>query len=277
MVAIKHKFQSEKGDGTDPTKVQPSNWNEEHDIVMSTGRVLGRASANEGPAEELLAGEFGRAVLAAATKAAAAAVGLFTTGDAKLTFKTVADSGWIMLNDGSIGNASSGATTLADETAKDLFVQLWESVPDQWAPVSGGRGVSGGLNDFNAGKKMTLPKALGRALVIAGAGAGLTSRVLGSAFGSEGVTIELENLPDLDLPVDIPAGQGTHSHSYLVPTQNVVPSGSFANVTVIGGFTSTNTSSAVLPALSGTASMNGDNVAIDNTQASIGFNVMVKL
>ena len=33
----------------------------------------------------------------------------FTTGDIKLTLKTTADAGWAMFNDGTIGDASSGA------------------------------------------------------------------------------------------------------------------------------------------------------------------------
>ena len=38
----------------------------------------------------------------------------FTTGDVKQTFKTIADPGWVMMNDGSIGDGSSGATTRAN-------------------------------------------------------------------------------------------------------------------------------------------------------------------
>jgi hypothetical protein len=34
----------------------------------------------------------------------------FSTGDAKITLKTTADPGWLIMNDGTIGSASSGAT-----------------------------------------------------------------------------------------------------------------------------------------------------------------------
>jgi hypothetical protein len=50
---IKHKFQSAKVDGLDTTEVRPSNWNDTHAITMATARVLGRATASAGAAEEL--------------------------------------------------------------------------------------------------------------------------------------------------------------------------------------------------------------------------------
>src|SRR5262249_7321091 len=45
---IKHHFQSLKADGTDPTVVKPSNWNEKHDIStdITTGIVLGSKSGS---------------------------------------------------------------------------------------------------------------------------------------------------------------------------------------------------------------------------------------
>jgi hypothetical protein len=52
-VSLKHKFESAKADGLDSTKIQPSNWNDEHDLLMATSRVLGRLTAGTGPAEEL--------------------------------------------------------------------------------------------------------------------------------------------------------------------------------------------------------------------------------
>lgn len=52
-ISITHPFVSTKVDGTDPTVVQPSNWNESHVITMATGTLLGRSSAGVGPAQEL--------------------------------------------------------------------------------------------------------------------------------------------------------------------------------------------------------------------------------
>lgn len=104
--------------------------------------------------------------------------GTFTTGDLKPTIKTVADNGWVLMNDGTIGNAGSGATTLASGSAQPLYILMWNNISNVWAPVTGSRGLSGSA-DFAAGKPMQLLRALGRLFGNAGAGAGLTARALG--------------------------------------------------------------------------------------------------
>lgn len=50
-LSVKHKFISAKGDGPDTTRVKPTNWNAEHDLVVDgDGVVLGRpAGAGPGP------------------------------------------------------------------------------------------------------------------------------------------------------------------------------------------------------------------------------------
>jgi hypothetical protein len=53
MISVKHKFQSAKSDGPDSTVVQPSDWNDEHDITVGAGKVLGRASGSAGAVQEL--------------------------------------------------------------------------------------------------------------------------------------------------------------------------------------------------------------------------------
>jgi hypothetical protein len=55
-VSLKHTFQSAKTDSGDVTIVQPSNWNEEHELTLATNKVLGRATAGTGAAEELSIG-----------------------------------------------------------------------------------------------------------------------------------------------------------------------------------------------------------------------------
>jgi microcystin-dependent protein len=111
----------------------------------------------------------------------------FTTGDAKLTFKNVADPGWVIMNDGSIGDPLSGASTRAHDDCNALFLLLWANLNDIAAPVSGSRGLSAAA-DWTAHKRITLPRNLGRALAVAGAGAGLTGRGLGGYLGEESHT-----------------------------------------------------------------------------------------
>lgn len=55
-VSLKHKFTSAKSDSPDTTLVRPSNWNDEHDLVMDTDRLLGRTTAGTGAAEEISVG-----------------------------------------------------------------------------------------------------------------------------------------------------------------------------------------------------------------------------
>ncbi len=92
---------------------------------------------------------------------------LFTTADIKSTHKTTADPGWIMWNNGSIGNASSGATNRANSDTQALFVHYWNTLTDTICPVSSGRGASA-LADFNANKSLSLPPVEGAVLAIAG-------------------------------------------------------------------------------------------------------------
>lgn len=119
---------------------------------------------------------------------------LFTTGDVKLTLKTTADTGWVMCDDGTIGNAASGATTRDNADTEALFTLLWNNVADTEAPVSGGRGASAAA-DFAADKTIALTKMLGRAIAISGAGASLTSRVLGLTIGAETHQLTVAEMP----------------------------------------------------------------------------------
>jgi hypothetical protein len=91
----------------------------------------------------------------------------FLTGDGKFTWRTAADSGWVLANDGTIGSASSGATNRANADTQALFTLLWD-YPDALAPVIDGRGASAAA-DWAANKQIRLLRVAGRA--IAGLGA----------------------------------------------------------------------------------------------------------
>jgi microcystin-dependent protein len=114
-------------------------------------------------------------------------------GDVRLTLRAAADPGWLLCNDQTIGNASSGAF-YADIILQDLYTVLWTSVSQANAPVTGGRGASA-LADWNAQKPMLLTKMLGRALALAGTGAGLSARALGDAVGEETHLLTTPELP----------------------------------------------------------------------------------
>jgi hypothetical protein len=88
---------------------------------------------------------------------------VWVTGDVKVTLQATAPSGWIVLNDGTIGSASSGATTRANADTSNLYALIWGNCPDQWCPVTGGRGANAAA-DFAANKQVRIPRAVGRTI-----------------------------------------------------------------------------------------------------------------
>ena len=150
----------------------------------------------------------------------------FTTGDAKFTLKNVTSPGWILVDDGTIGDASSGGTTRANADCEALFKLLWNNVSNTWCPVSGGRGANADA-DWSAHKLIAVPKMLGRALAVAGTGTGLTNRPLGSFLGEE-----THQLTEAELPSHRHrAGNGVNSVGAGSFTQAPGSTGAF------GGFT----------------------------------------
>ncbi len=193
--------------------------------------------------------------------------GGFTTGDTKLTLKTVADNGWVIADDGTIGNAGSGATTRANADCAELYSLVWDKIPDSLAPVTGGRGGSASA-DFAAQKAMKLPRTLGRVLGVAGIGSGLTSRALGSYLGTETHLLTENELAVHDHPVNDPG----HTH-------NLDVSGGPGGVQRLIG--SPNQAPNILATASSQTGLTvgnaGGNSPHNNMQPTSFFNLMIKL
>lgn len=120
----------------------------------------------------------------------------WSTGDMKLTYKRTADDGWVIANDGSIGNQASGATTRANNDTKDLFYLMWNLPVCEVQTFAGNPSTkTTAAGDWSANKRLILPKILGRSLGVAGSGAGLTTRNLGQSMGTEKVTLTAANVP----------------------------------------------------------------------------------
>jgi hypothetical protein len=121
----------------------------------------------------------------------------WTTGDVTLTMKVAADSGWVLFDDGNIGNGASGATTRANADCEALFTLLWNNVSNPTAnaycAVSGGLGGSAAA-DWASNKTLDLPISLGRALACSGTGSGLSARVLGEEMGDEDALSQHQHL-----------------------------------------------------------------------------------
>lgn len=198
----------------------------------------------------------------------------FTTGDLKPTLKTTPDDGWIMCDDGTIGDLSSGASNLASSTTQSLFYLLWNNYANTEAAVSTGRGASAAA-DFAAHKTIALPKMLGRVYGVAGAGSGLTSRTLGVTVGEETHTLITSETP-------------SHSHTITLTSApyTTIPWYSDTNVTpgTVGNgikvFSPTgNNGSTTYQATTPTASADstGGGGSHNNVQPTVFLNMMVKL
>ena len=127
------------------------------------------------------------------------------TGDIRLSYTTAPPQGWLAMNDTTIGNTGSGATTTGSYIF-GLYKTLWDGISNTYAPVSTGRGGSAQA-DFLANKTLTLARSLGRALAAAGSGSGLTPTVLGQYQGAESVPVAL-------IAANIP--QHTHTYGGIV-------------------------------------------------------------
>jgi microcystin-dependent protein len=210
----------------------------------------------------------------------------WSTGDVKPTLKTVADTTWVMMNDGTIGDASSGGTTRANADTSALFTLLWNNTADADCAVSGGRGANAAA-DFAAHKTIALPKSLGRALAFAGAGSGLTSRALAHVIGEETHLLSAAEVPSHTHSVPAESVSGSASGS----VSGVVVSGSTTTgYSVAGGsplpdpITSLNTGSAGLSGgtITGTTTGTttgsaGSGGAHNNMQPTTFLNFMIKL
>lgn len=186
----------------------------------------------------------------------------FTTGDVKLTIQTTAPSGWVLMDDKTIGDASSGATGRANADTEALFTALWNNTTNSECAVSSGRGGSAAV-DFAAHKTIALPKTLGRALACYGSGSGLTARVMAKSVGSEDAVVVSHNhtLTDPGHAHTIADDDGTSGSSY-----GNNPNGTAG--TPINSSTNTTGISSDTTGVSGTGA---------NMQPTTFLNVMIKL
>jgi hypothetical protein len=177
---------------------------------------------------------------------------LWYTGDIKTTLRAVADPGWLMMDDGTIGNSSSGSTHVGFFT-KALFELIWNNVSNTYAPIFNSDGSAGtrGANaeaDYNANKRMSLTKALGR--VMAAATIGPPAHPLGQFVGEETHTLTIAEL-------------ASHAHPVSLFTSNL------AHFTAGADFPITN-------AVQTTSNTGGDEPH-NNLQPTVYVNFMIKL
>lgn len=208
----------------------------------------------------------------------------FTTGDAKITLKIVADPGWLMMDDGTIGNTGSGAT-YANPAATALFALIYSVINDANAPLFTSTGAAttravqgSAAAAWAANCRMSLTKQLGRALAISGTGAGLTTRALGSIAGEETHT-------------QLAAEVGTHKHTlndtghahagytqsyfYTNYTYATAAAGGDFNFCWYAGFDNVVVTYAALTGI--TAANAGTSAPMNVVQPTSFWNIMIKL
>lgn len=120
----------------------------------------------------------------------------FHTGDILPTFSKQAPQGWLLMNDGTIGSSTSGATYASGDT-KALFELLWSYSFTQIYTITGATSSKSSRYDldWNANKRLQLPRIAGRVLGCAGQGSGLTVRYVGDSMGEERHTLTINEMP----------------------------------------------------------------------------------
>jgi microcystin-dependent protein len=190
---------------------------------------------------------------------------MWTTGDIKITLKSSPDTGWVFFDDGTIGSASSGASTRANADTEALFTLLWNFTTDSNCAVSSGRGVSA-ASDFAANKTIALPKVLGRALAVYGTGSGLTSRALADAIGSENA---------INVAHDHTATQASHTHTWEYTGGGAGATATVVTAGAAAGSAGGGPTAAAQPTI--TVASSGSSGSGANMQPTVFFNLMVKL
>jgi microcystin-dependent protein len=208
----------------------------------------------------------------------------FSTGDVKLTIKTVADSGWVLFDDGTIGSATSGSSSRANADTQALFTLIFNNISDANAPIftSGGgattrAGQTNAATAWAANCRISLTKALGRALAVGGSGSGLTARSLGQSVGEETHLLSTTEMPSHNHT----ATDSGHTHTFgaasSVGTFQVqiggtqgIPFSPFGPSGAFGGSTGSGTANV-------TVANSGGGGAHNNMQPTTFLNAMIKL
>lgn len=209
-----------------------------------------------------------------------ATAAFFSTGDVKFTLKSSPDTGWLMFDDGTFGSASSGSSNSNNVANLALFTLLFNApFTDANLPIftSGGGATTRAAQvsasaAWAANCRMSLPKALGRAIAIAGSGSGLTVRALAQSLGEETHLLTAGETPALSGTI-----AGTANFN---PNNPLVTNGStvqFATATGVTFPKPLDNGTATVP-VTGTASINpGGGAVHNNMQPTVFLNVMVKI
>lgn len=172
---------------------------------------------------------------------------LLKTGSWKWLPYDVEEPEWVRANARTIGNAGSGATERANADTEDLYIILYDRLPDTVCPVSGGRGANAEA-DYAAGKTLGLPDLRGVSpFGLDTMGNSAASRLIGVTFdvgsataaGSYGgrntSTIAQTNLPAVSPAITV----NDTSQKAFTFTQTTIQPGAGSPQTVVTGISGT--------------------------------------
>lgn len=150
----------------------------------------------------------------------------FQTGDYILSIFNGNRPGWILCNDLTIGSSFSGSSHTGNNVLP-LFLLLW-TLSETFVPIFTSSGAastrgSSAIADFNADKRLSLTRTLGRVLGATGGGVGLTFRNNGQFIGNENVTLNVGNLPPHLHNYNSNSASGTPGYDPSIFPQNVIP------------------------------------------------------
>ena len=161
-ISLKHRYHSDVADSTAPsdnTKIKPSHWNSEHDLILSQpGYLIGRTTPGPGPAEDIPISSFATATQGAKADsavqpgalAAVAVSGAYADLSGKPTLREVltANRTYYVRTDGSDSNNglanTSGGAFLTIQKAIDTACALDLSIYNVTINVADGT-YSGGI------------------------------------------------------------------------------------------------------------------------------------
>ncbi len=174
-------------------------------------------------------------------------------GSVDVTLRATEPTNWLFVNGDTVGNASSGGTARASDSAdtEELFTQLWDGFTNTELPIedSAGTATTRGASasaDFAANKRMPLPDARGKVIAaldnmggtsgnnLTGQSGGVDGDVMGAVGGSEEhALVEAELAPHTHGSGSLAgtaASDGAHTHKYGNNAQSVPNNGSGAEV-----------------------------------------------
>lgn len=166
----------------------------------------------------------------AATARATLGVKAWDTGEWVLTAKTTAPTGTVTPNGGTIGSASSGATTRANADTSDLFSLLWSVTNNTDYPIqdSAGAATTRGASaaaDFAANKRFPLPNIQDGDALIAAVSSAVLTRSAGEVIShTHSLTIDSAGDHTHDQRANVNTGSATGGGGLFIGTENLVPS-----------------------------------------------------